>query len=857
MIKKFSGIALAIVFMITLIPVSRVLALDSISPENGATVNLSDISANSNIEILDTYSVTIKGVNSNISIICGNNVTLTIENVNIANEKQSPIIFNGTGNKLFLVGDSVLVVDSEYPGIWVGSSAAIEIDSTTNGSITSNGGNHAAGIGGADPDLMNDGDVPTSMGDCGAISILGGTITANGGAYGAGIGGGFYGDGGVISISGGTITATSGLSSAGIGGGFFGNGGSTSISGGTIIADGTCGDGLDMNMTDILGDTIAMFGGPGGAGIGGGYGSSGDGGIISISGGTITATGDEGCAGIGGGDGGDGGTISISGGTITATGAMGGAGIGGGADGNGGTISISEGIIIAASGDASDSDGFKSISGDVSIAKGSMSCGAGIGGGAYGNGGTISILGGSILATGFYGGTGIGGGAYGDGGTIVISGGSISATGSRNSAGIGGGERRLYRYDSNAVSDEISIQGGDMAVDEEMTLAFPADDIATGGIISISGGIVKAIGGVNAAGIGGGRNAPMGSLTISGGEIFAESGLLLEYASNQLASEEDPQDIGNGALSTESGILSISDSAVVFMRHDTSLEPNTSTHTHESITSLDEGTVYGIAMPTGWTPNFGAYLRINTVSFDANGGTGTIQDSTGLYQYSVMIPGADVLTRTNYHFTGWNTAADASGSDYVAGSTFTIDGDTTLYAQWTAMPTLSYDSNGGSGKVPSPVTQAVNTTVTIADGSGLSRTNYTFSGWNNAADGSGTAYEAGSTFTFDADTTLYAQWVALPEPTVTPTPIPTVTPSPEPTATPTPTVAPSPEPTATPSPTVAPTAIPEPTKAKDSVLKTGEVQGILPSTIALVTIGAALSLSVVFIIYKKRRKDNI
>ena len=48
----------------------------------------------------------------------------------------------------------------------------------------------------------------------------------------------------------------------------------------------------------------------------------------------------------------------------------------------------------------------------------------------------------------------------------------------------------------------------------------------------------------------------------------------------------------------------------------------------------------------------------------------------------------------------------------------------------------------------------------------FTRTDYTFSGWNTAASGSGTAYADGATYAFSADVTLYAQWMA-PAPTVT------------------------------------------------------------------------------------------
>jgi uncharacterized repeat protein (TIGR02543 family) len=40
----------------------------------------------------------------------------------------------------------------------------------------------------------------------------------------------------------------------------------------------------------------------------------------------------------------------------------------------------------------------------------------------------------------------------------------------------------------------------------------------------------------------------------------------------------------------------------------------------------------------------------------------------------------------------------------------------------------------------------------------LHRTYYTFGGWNTEADGSGTNYGLGATFTINADTTLYAKW---------------------------------------------------------------------------------------------------
>jgi len=53
-------------------------------------------------------------------------------------------------------------------------------------------------------------------------------------------------------------------------------------------------------------------------------------------------------------------------------------------------------------------------------------------------------------------------------------------------------------------------------------------------------------------------------------------------------------------------------------------------------------------------------------------------------------------------------------------------------------------------------------TLTLASNSGnLAKTGYTFAGWNTAADGSGTSYAPGASYTSNAAVTLYAKWAAV------------------------------------------------------------------------------------------------
>ena len=125
------------------------------------------------------------------------------------------------------------------------------------------------------------------------------------------------------------MAAQGGSNGAGIGGGSGGNGGQISISGGTVAAQG----------------------GSESAGIGGGY--SGNGEMISITGGVAAAQGGSNGAGIGGGDGGNGGVITIGGSTVVAQGGSdSAAGIGGGSGGSPSTFPISTSsrpIIFASS----------------------------------------------------------------------------------------------------------------------------------------------------------------------------------------------------------------------------------------------------------------------------------------------------------------------------------------------------------------------------------------------------------------------------------------------------------------------------------------------------------------------------
>ena len=75
--------------------------------------------------------------------------------------------------------------------------------------------------------------------------------------------------------------------------------------------------------------------------------------------------------------------------------------------------------------------------------------------------------------------------------------------------------------------------------------------------------------------------------------------------------------------------------------------------------------------------------------------------------------------------------------------------------------TVTFNANGASGTAPSAQTANSGSSITIPNGSDLTKSGYTFGGWNTNADGRGTNYAAGYSYTVIGTVTLYAKWEAV------------------------------------------------------------------------------------------------
>ena len=144
-----------------------------------------------------------------------------------------------------------------------------------------------------------------------------------------------------------------------------------------------------------------------------------------------------------------------------------------------------------------------------------------------------------------------------------------------------------------------------------------------------------------------------------------------------------------------------------------------------------------------------------TITFNANGGTGEMAALMANPGYDKQLS-SNTFTREGYTFTGWNTKADGKGTGYADGATVKFDVDTTLYAQWTQKPVITFDANGGEGNMGA---QTVNPGVSAAlPANTFTLADYDFAGWNTKADGTGTAYADKTNITTNENVTLYAQW---------------------------------------------------------------------------------------------------
>ena len=181
-------------------------------------------------------------------------------------------------------------------------------------------------------------------------------------------------------------------------------------------------------------------------------------------------------------------------------------------------------------------------------------------------------------------------------------------------------------------------------------------------------------------------------------------------------------------------------------------------------------TLYAVWTPWKHTVHYNSNIPTNAPT-----GTTTVSnmpnDQTKTFDEKLMIS-SNKPTRKGYNFAGWSTSANGNVV-YQPGAEYKNDqngGTVTLYAQWTAWKhTVTYDKNvpADSKKtdvknMPENQTKIYDQNLTLRSNV-PTRTGYTFVKWTTNKDGTGTAYQPGSQYSYNRDSdggtvTLYAVW---------------------------------------------------------------------------------------------------
>ena len=393
-----------------------------------------------------------------------------------------------------------------------------------------------------------------------------------------------------------------------------------------------------------------------------------------------------------------------------------------------------------------------------------------------------------------------------DGETLTLDGARITQGGHNGAAIYCNSNLTIVLEGANTVAGpentggSYGIYGGSLTIDGDGSLNVSGGNSGINASnVTISGGTVEAAGRTSGA-------AVTGSLTVSpktGDQIAVSTLAQLQYNAddgslNWDAMSDAATEIEGSPFVTETSIQTSGqyfNSTVGEARYTVKLEPNGGTIAEgKDVTSYTYGV--GATLPTedditrtgytfdGWYDNaelsgspvteitatdvgdkefYAKWEPVTyTVTFDSNGGSGTMSAQTFVYDEEKALT-ANSFTRAGYSFAGWNTAADGSGTDYADGAAVknlrSEAGSVTLYAKWTASDySVTLHANGGTIADAASVTSYTYGVGAALPGEGeIWRSGYRFGGWyadEDFTDGPYTQISAADL----GDKVFYARW---------------------------------------------------------------------------------------------------
>ena len=163
----------------------------------------------------------------------------------------------------------------------------------------------------------------------------------------------------------------------------------------------------------------------------------------------------------------------------------------------------------------------------------------------------------------------------------------------------------------------------------------------------------------------------------------------------------DDEDYAENATVTVKAADGLSKDNATFVNWNTVADgTGTSYNANDTFQITENTTLYAIwkdnSKPDPQKKNF-------TVTYDANGGEGSVVDDTKYNENAtVIIKTADGISKTDNIFKQWNTKADGTGTAYNANDTFVITSNVTLYAIWSPVTKPDPDPDPEPKPDPTP-----------------------------------------------------------------------------------------------------------------------------------------------------------
>ena len=222
-------------------------------------------------------------------------------------------------------------------------------------------------------------------------------------------------------------------------------------------------------------------------------------------------------------------------------------------------------------------------------------------------------------------------------------------------------------------------------------------------------------------------------------------GYIVSFNANGGSGSMDSQIVLNNSPTPLNKNKFTSDSNV-FYKWDTNQSGSGTILDGGDITIADNTTLYAI-----WGTK-------RTVTFDANGGTGTMEPQSVCDSLPTHLNMNKFVAPNGKIFLEWNTNPAATGVSYVDGQSIITTADLgPLYAIWVDKRTIIFDANGGTGTMePQGVCNDVETKL---DANEYTKDGWTFIGWNTNSNATVALYTDEQLVTITADLgPLYAIW---------------------------------------------------------------------------------------------------